>query len=817
MMILLHDLRLGLRALLRRPLFTVVSVLVLGLGIGANTAVFNVIYTVLLQPLTYPQADRIVFLNDKTPQFESNSASMPDYLDYRAGQQTFTDLGVVRSWSFNLSFPGNSGTEPERIIGAQVTANYLPILGIPPALGRPFTDAEDTPGGPKAALISDSLWRRRFGADARVLGHRIVLDGETREIVGVLPATVRSPRHAEIYVPFGDVRQDRNLTDRGSHPGLVVAGRLRPGMSVAQASDNLNSIARDLERRYPDTNTGHRVVVHRMIDQSVGEYRASLYLLLGAVGCVLLIACANVANLQLARAAGRMKELAVRAALGASRARLVRQLLAESAVLGALGGVAGVLLALWATDAIVAVAPTDIPRFEDLHMDWQSLVFAGALALGSGLLVGAWPAWRVTRTAALADALHEGSTRGGSAGTSQGRARAWLVVTQLALTVVLLAGAGLTLKSFWRMQNEPFGFRRDGVLTLRVSLPEARYSEEKITQFYDQLLARVRALPGVESAAAGVNIPFDGDTWDVGIHVVGTPPAPPGEDPDTEISYVTPDYFQVLGMSILHGRTFGPEDRKGQPETVLIDELFAQNFFPGQDPVGKQIDQGNDGDKPPVPMTIIGVVPHNRKEPPGNSPHFDHLPQIYGSMAQRRIPQRVLVVRARSGDPLRLTEPVRRAVLALDPEVPVARVGTMEANIASQFSSQRLILILLGSFAALALGLASLGLYGVMALGVAQRTRELGIRLALGAQRASVLRLVLGQSARLVGIGLALGLAAALGAGRLLSSIVYGVSTADVEILLLVVLVLGGVGLLASYLPARRATRIDPLSALREE
>ena len=812
-MILLHDLRHGFRALARQPLFTAVCVLVLGLGIGANTAVFNVVNTVLLRPLTYPEPDRILFIHEKTPQGAPFSVALPNYLDWQAEQKAFIDLAVVRQVSFNVSYPRANGSEPERLIGAQVSANYVPLLGIPPALGRNLTGAEDRPGGPEVALISDSLWRRRFAASPTVLGQQITVDGVAHEIVGVLPPTMRSPRHSEIYVPLGDVR--RQLA-RGAH-SFTVAGRLKPGISITQARENLDVIARGLEKRYPDTNTGWRVDVARMIDASVGEYRPSLYLLLGAVGCVLLIACANVANLQLARATARTRELAVRAALGASRARLVRQLLTESAALGVLGGMAGVLLALWATDAIIAVAPANVPRFEDLRMDWLSLLFAGSAALGSGLLVGAWPAWRVTRTAALARRLHEGSARGGSAGPAQGRAQAWLVVTQLALAVVLLAGAGLTLKSFWRVQDEPFGFRRDGLLTMSVFLPAKRYDQEKSNAFYEQLLTRTRALPGVEGAAAAMNIPFDGDHYISVIHLPGTPEAPVGQGPIAEESFATPEYFQVMGMPILRGRAFAAGDRAGQPKTMIVSETFARKFFPGQDPVGKLVDDPDGTGRNAPPVRIVGVVADTRNEPPGDGVELSGLPQVYANAAQNDVPERTLVLRVRSGDPLALAEPARRAVLSLDPELPVARVSTMQGKIAAEFSSQRLILILLLSFAALALLLASLGLYGVMALGVAQRTRELGVRLALGAQRASVLRLVLGQSARLVGIGLALGLAAALGAGRLLASIVYGVSAADAEILLLTALALGAVGMLASYLPARRATRIDPLTALREE
>ncbi len=816
-MTLLHDLRASFHSLVRQPLFTVVAVLVLGLGIGANTAVFSVINAVLLRPLTYPDSDRLIFVSEHSASFPSFSVALPNYLDWRAAQQGFTDLAVTSRGSFNVSFNQGSNTVPERVNGAAVSANFLTVLGLHPALGRDFTEQEDTPGGPRVVLIGDALWRRRFGADPKVLGERLMVDGVSFEIIGVLPASVRFPRLSEIFVPLGDARKTPAFLSRGSHNGLRVIGRLKSGTTLALATEDLNRIARVLEQRYPESNTGSSVNTQRMLDASVGEYRRSLYLLLGAVLCVLLIACANVANLQLARANARRKELAVRAALGATRGRLIRQLLTESLLLGATGGVVGVLLALWSLDAIVALAPTNVPRFQEVSLDWPALLFAALAALGSGLLVGIWPAWRISRTIALGAALRESNTRGGSGTATQGRARSLLVVAQLALAVVLLAGAGLTIKSFRRLMNAPFGFERNGLLVMSLALPESRYPKDTAAPFYDQLLEHLRALPGVASVATGVNVPFGGNDWESTLHVTGTPPDPLGKEPSVEINYVTPDYFKTMKMPVIRGRDFGPPDGVAQAAAVIIDESLAQRFFPGQDPIGRHLDRNDPFKKDLPPLTIVGVVPRTRNRAPGEMSFLEKDPQMYGGAAQIDWGERFLLVRAASGDPLRLTESVRQTVLAMDPDLPVAEIATMEQNISAALASQRLTLVLLGTFAALALILASLGLYGVMALGVTQRTRELGIRLALGAQRRAVLRLVLGQSARLVGIGLVLGLAAALGAGRWLSSVVYGATAVDVEILLWVSVLLGAVGLLASYLPARRATRIDPLSALREE
>lgn len=817
---LLQDFRYALRTLLRQPLFTTVVVVVLALGIGANTAVFSIIDSVLMRPLPYPQPDKLLLLREKTSLFDYGSCSLPNYLDWRAAQKSCTDLALVTHSTYNLSLPqAGASFVPERVNAAQVSANYLTVLGCPPVLGRDLTEADDTPGSGKVALICDSLWRRVFGRDRNVIGEQMVLDSESYTIIGVLPPTFGYPRQVEILTPLADLRSRPSFLLRDNHAGFSTLGRLRNGVTLAAARAEFDGIARELERRYPATNTGRRISLQPLLEVMVGDLRQGLWVLFGAVVCVLLIACANVANLQLARANGRVKELAVRAALGASRWRLIWQLLAESILLSLLGGMAGILLAMWIMDAIVAIAPSDVPRFHDVKLDWMALAFAALAALSSGLLVGIWPAWRVSGIAAMAAGLREGNARGGTSGTAQVRARSILVVVQVAMAVVLLTGAGLALRSFWRMSMAPLGFRPSGILTLSISLPEVRYKDEGIARFYDTLVEEVRALPGVAAASTGVNIPFDNNDWDSSVHLTGTPPYAPGKEPSAEINFVSPGYFKVMGIPLLEGRDFDGRDAFGHPEAVIVDESFVKRFFPGKDPIGQLVDDSESQEKNPPSMTIIGVVGRTRNDAPQYNSYLDRLTQMHLSAAQhsRNTPSRTLVVKVVSGDPKSLVEPIRQAVLSLDPEVPISQVATMQENIAESFVSQRLTMTLLATFAGLALLLASLGLYGVMALGVTQRTREFGIRLALGAPRAAVLRLILQQGATLVGIGLSVGLVGAWVSGKMLAGMLFGVAGSDPATLGIVATVLAGSALLACWLPARRATRVNPLVALREE
>ena len=817
MQTLLSDIRYAFRMIAKQPGFAALAVLAFALGIGANVAIFSVVNAVLLRPLPYPHSERLISIRERTPTFPGGSVSYPNFLDWRAAQHSFTDLALFRRESYNLSSV-KGGTAPERIGGGRITSNFFTVLGVPPQLGRDFTEADDVPHGPKVALISDKMWRKRFGASRGVLGQHLLVDGVSYEIIGVLSPIVRLPRLAEIYVPLGDVRTEPGVLLRDNHPGFGTLGRLKDGVTLEQAHADLDAIAAALEKKYPESNTGRRVTTALLLESSVGQYRQSLYLLLGAVACVLLIACANVANLQLARMLARGKELAVRSALGASGWRLTRQVLTESAVLALLGALAGVMLAIWSLDAILALSPASVPRFQETRIDVVALLFTVAVAIISGVLVGIWPAWRISKSSSLALALHE-SARGSSDGLHKQRARAGLVVTQVALAVVLLAAAGLMLKSFWRAQKAPLGFDPRNILTMSVALPSARYDkEEKINAFYDKLLAKVTTLPSVTAAAVGVNIPFDDSEWDSSFHITGTPPHQRGQEPSAEMNYISPEYFKVLGMPILRGRTFGPEDGAGRQTSAIIDESLATRFFPGQDPIGKQLDNNQTLKPNPPPLTIVGIVPRTRNEAPGEE-NVEKLnfPQIYLPSVQFPNENVTLVVRVASGDPLALAPAVKREIEAIDPDQPVAQVSTMERNIGASLAARRLTMTLLGAFAGLALVLASVGIYGVMALSTTQRTREMGIRFALGASRADVLRLVLGKGISLIGVGLGAGLIGAFAASRALNSLLYGVGALDAVALIGAIVTLAAVAFIACYLPARRASMVNPIEALRTE
>ena len=817
MQTLLSDIRYAFRMMGKQPGFAVLAVLAFALGIGANTAIFSVVNAVLLRPLPYPEPAQLINIRERTPTFPGGSVSYPNFLDWRASQHSFTDISLYRRESYNVATP-KGGIAPERIAGGRVMFNFLTVLGVAPQLGRDFTEADDVPKGPKVALISDKLWRTRFGTSPGVLGQQLLIDSVPYEIIGVLPPIVRLPRLGEIIVPLGDLRAQPGVLLRDNHPGFSALGRLKRGVTLEQANADMDTIAAALEKKYPDSNTGRRLTMQQLLESSVGTYRQSLYMLLGAVVCVLLIACANVANLQLARMLARGKELAVRSALGASGWRLTRQVLTESAVLALLGALAGVLLAIWSLDAILALSPRSVLRFQETRIDVAALVFTVVVAILSGVLVGIWPAWRISKSSSLALALHE-SARGSSDGLHKQRVRAGLVITQVALAVVLLAGGGLMLKSFWHAQQAPLGFDPRNILTMTIALPSARYDKpEKINAFYDRLLAKVSALPSVTAAAIGVNIPFDDTEWDSSFHITGTPPHEHGKEPSAEMNYVSPDYFRALGMPILRGRAFGPEDGPGKQTSVIIDESLAKRFFPGQDPIGKQLDNNQTLKENPPPLTIVGIVPRTRNEAPGEE-NVEKLgfPQIHLPAAQFPDENVTLVVRVAAGDPLSLANAVKHEIESIDPDQPVSAISTMEKNIGSSLAARRLMMSLLGAFAGLALVLASVGIYGVMALSTTQRTREMGIRFALGASRADVLRLVLGKGISLIGLGLLAGLLGALAASRALSSLLYNVGSLDAVALVGAIATLAVVAFLACYLPARRASLVNPIEALRTE
>ncbi len=818
---MLEDLRFAFRQLVKNPGFTLIAIFALALGIGANTAIFSVVNAVLLKPLPYPEAGKLIVLRERSRIFERGSVGYMNWLDWHANQRSFTELSLVRRENFNFS-TGTGVGAPERIRGLRGSSGFLSTLGLKPMIGRDLTTAEDVDGAPDVVLISESLWKKHFGGSPEVLGKRAVIDGLEREIVGVFPAELEFGRNPDVLVPLSEIVKEPGMQSRDNHQGFWALGRLKPGVTIAQANTDLDAIAADLEKKYPDTNTGRRVTMRPLFDTTVGDYRASLNLLIAAVGCVLLIACANVANLQLARALARTKEMAVRAALGASRWTIARQLLIESTLIAILGAVAGILLTVWSLDAILALTPANVARFHEARIDLGVMAFTTLAALASGILVGIWPAWRISHTASLSVALHEVGGRGSSDGISRQRMRSGLVITQVALAIVLLAGAGLTLKSFWHAQNAPLGFDPHGIVSFPISLPDAKYKkDEQKDAFWTQLLERVKNIPGVEAAAISANSPFDDNEWDSYFHVTGTAPWPPGESPTAEVSPVSPDYFRVMGMSILQGRNFGPEDppgEKGHPRSIIIDESFARKYFGGKNPIGQHIDDNQTLDKTAPPMTIIGVVPRTRNEAPGED-NSEKLQMVEEYLLASQDPQGAnsLHIRTNVRDIAPLVSAVKREVRALDPDQPIGPISTMEENVAASLATRRLTMVLLAAFAFLALMLASVGLYGVMALTVTQRTRELGIRMALGAERANIFRLVLGHGMSLMVVGIGLGLVGAIAVGRTLVSLLYNVGALDAGAVATAVFSLLLVALIACCVPARRATRVDPIIALRTE
>jgi putative ABC transport system permease protein len=810
----MNNLRYALRLLWKSPAFSIIAIATLALGIGANTAIFSVVNAVLLRPLPYPEPDRLYQLSETRPEFGEMSVAYPNYLDWRAAQHTFDDLSVYRRDDFNLT--GNG--EPETLHGAFVTASYFKVIGLAPKLGRVFSERDDLSGGANVVVLSEALWRRRFGADPGIIGRVLTLNFISYEVVGVMPATLTNPRNIDLYAPFGYYAQMRYLTQRDSHyAGLFGIARLKKGVSIAQAQAEFGVISQGLEKQYPNSNAGNGVKFTQLLENTVGEYRETLWLLLGAVGFVLLIACANLASLQLARAAGRRKEIAVRAALGASRGRLLSQLLAESVLMAVIGGGLGLLLAVWGVDAVRALSPKDIPRFQQVRVDGVVLAFAALVSLGTGLLFGFFPAWKISR-GDLNSALQEAG-RGGTAGPGRQRSQALLVIGQVALACVLLTGAGLLLKSFAALQNVRLGFDPGHVLAIQIKLPGLKYrgnpnGPAEMAALYRRLLEQIAGLPGVRAVALSDNAPFgSGGGAQIAFAITGRPDPKPGEEPLAEEQEVSPDYFKAMGMALLRGRAFDAGDSLNKPSVVIIDEAFARKFFPGQNPLGQQINNLV-RDRPRTQFTVVGVVPTALHDDLATAE--PKLVQAYFPTAQYPDVQNTLLVRS-AGDPLALASAVRNAVLALDPDQPIFDVRSMDDRLAESLATRRLSVILVALFSGLALALAVIGIYGTLAYAVTQRTREIGIRLALGAQRAVVFRLILRRGMSLVGIGLGVGLAAALVFGRLLANFLYGVGARDPLTLAFVVFVLAAAALLACLLPARRATQVDPMVTLRSE
>jgi putative ABC transport system permease protein len=802
---LLQDLRHGARLLRRSPGFAVVAIAALAIGIGANTAIFSVINTLLLQPLPYADADRlaIVWEHNIPRNNRSNAVSPGNFIHWREMNRSFEKLaGVTQTFRMTLAA---EGADPQEFPAQLVSGDLFPLLGIQPLLGRTFTPEEDRPQN-RVVVLSERMWRRMFDADPSIVQRSITLNGLPNTVLGVMPASFSIlDSSVDLWIPIGLPPEAR--TPRGR--GINVVGRLKPDTSPRAAHDDMVRVHAELTRQFPNFNTGWTARVVPLREQLTGEVRPALFVLLGAVAFVLLIACANVANLLLARATARQRELAVRAALGAARARLIRQMLSESLVLAIAGGAAGLLLAKWALALLRAGVADRLPiqRLDTVSIDGSVLAFTAVAALVSGLFFGLVPA-----LTASGSNLHESLKEGGRTGSSGrgGRARGAFVVVEVAVALVLLVGAGLLVRSFTRLLSLDPGFDPSRMSTMRVSLPGSRYGEPALrVQFFQRLLERVKALPGSKTAGAISSLPLSGLGAATGFTIVGKPPAPLGLGPVCDVRVILGDYFEALRMPLVRGRFFQPQDFGPNARRVVINETMARQYFPSEDPIGKRIkvNFGVEGDDEIV--GIVGDVRHtNLEREPRATIYWPHERVASGSMT--------LALKT-AGEVDSLGGGVIAAVRALDPQLAVGDIRSMEDVVSRSVAQRRLIMTLLAIFAAVALLLAAVGIYGVIAYSVTQRTQEIGIRMALGAQRSDVLRMVVGQSMLLTCTGIAVGAAGALALTHLMSGLLFDTKPADPVTFVAVAAVLAGVAGFASYLPGRRATRVDPVIALRAE
>ncbi len=802
---MLSDIRFAFRSLLKAPAFTFAAIICIALGVGANAAIFSVVNGVLLRPLPYPNAERLLAIWEREERADAeqrNVVSPANYLDWKAGSRSFEHIGATSSRRAALT----GVADPEELAAQTVTASVFAVLGVQPALGRVITDHDEAPGTPNVAVLSDALWRRRFGANPAVIGTTITLMGQTTEIVGVMPPSFRTlDADAEVWLPFG-LDPARNYRERSGRFMSVLA-RLKPGVSVEQAAAELEGIAKRLQVDHPAYNAGWGVTVVPLHEQFVGDMRRPLAVLTGVVAFVLLIACANVANLQLTRAAGRQQEIAVRSALGAARWRLVRQLLGESVLLAVVGGALGLLGASWAVQLLVRGA-RDLPMIGEVGIDLRVVLFTAALTMLTALAFGLMPALGASRLH-LSGALREGGR--GTAGGRQ-RVRSVLAGAQVAMALVLLVGAGLLLKSFDRLTRQSPGFAPENVLTAQVTPPRSRYATDVArAQLVDRVVQRVRAIPGVVEAGAVNWLPFTGQAA-TGLTIPGRPPVPAGEEPNAEVRAVTPGYFRAMGIPLLAGEVMSGRESADGEVVVVINETLAKRFFPGESPLGRSVTVawGN----PTTTGRVIGVVGDVRSMGLDAEPE----PTTYWSTMQlgRSLGQVGIAVRLAPGAS-GVKEAMLREVRAEDADLPLSEVKMMEVHLAESVARRRLTTTLVSAFGGVALLLAVVGLYGVIAYTVAQRTREIGLRLALGARTGDVKRLVLRQGLQLTLAGIGVGFAGALALSRVLAASLYDVKATDPLVFAGVAALLAVVALVASYLPAARAAKVDPMAALRSE
>jgi putative ABC transport system permease protein len=803
-----NDVRYALRQMRKSPAFTAVALITLALGIGANTAIFSVVNAVLLRPLPYLHPDRLVFLAESSEQVPGMSISMADFDDWRTMNSVFESTVAYQTDSVTLTGQGQA----EELRMRRVTAGLFPTLGVRPILGRPLGTEDDKVGATPVVMLSDSFWATKFGRDPDVIGKQLTLDGEAFTVIGVLPNSQfhESWKQFDIFTSLWRLEdQLGGPSRRDNHPGIYAYALLKPGITVEQARAQLGSIAARLARQYPKSNQAITASVEPLLGAIVQDVRPSLLILMGAVGFVLLICCANVANLLMARATERQREVAIRKALGAGRWRLARQLLTESILLAFLGGVFGLLIAWWATRGLASAASGAVPRISDVTVDGWVLSFTLVLSLLTGIIFGVFPVLH-TSHAGVNDALKE-NTAGSGTGSVRKRLREVLVVGELAVSLVLLIGAGLTLESLLHVLRADPGFKPDGVMTARFSLPDLRYkNDDQRRQLVARLTEKLAAIPGVQ--AAGFKNPLLGG-WQSSF-VIGDRPMPdPNNFPSAEMSRVSPGALEAMNAELLRGRFFAQSDNENSPKVCIIDDRLAGQYWPGENPVGKPIllDEPKPGEQPPI-TTVVGVV----REIKNYGVDQPVLPEIFTPFAQRPGSGGELVVRS-SVDAIGITAAMRAAAQSLDPDLPIYDVRTLESFVAENVAPRRLSVLLLSLFAGLALALATVGIYGVMSYSVTQRHREIGIRMALGAQAGDVLTLVVRQGTLLALAGVGTGLIGALALTRLIARLLFGIRPGDPLTFFVVALLLGMVALLASYIPARRASRVDPMVALRYE
>lgn len=809
---LLKDIRYGIRSLAKRPGFTATAIITLALGIGANAAIFSVVNAVLLRPLPYPDPDQLVTVWGRLPThgLDKLNVSPPEFADYRSRNQTFSSVAAYASLGRNLTGVG----EPERIDVTFVTDGFFSVLGRPPLSGRTFLNEEDQPGHNQVAILSYSLWQRRFSGDKNIVGQTVVLDGVSHNVVGVMPPDFQFPdTETQIWKPMAFDADDLSENSRGSHY-LDLIARARPGVSLEQVKSDVASMAAQMQKDHPDhyeANSGWTASVVRLHEEIVGDVRFALLVLLGVVGFVLLIACANVANLLLARAASRQREIAIRTALGAGRWQIIRQLLVESVLLSLAGGAVGILLAFWLKDLLVALNPTVLPRVSEIGVSGRVIGFTFVISLLTGLVFGLIPALQASKLN-LTESLKDGLGKA-TEGKTRRRLRGLLVVSEIAIALVLLVGAGLMMRSLYKLQKVDLGFNPTNVLTMRLSLPQAKYSDpQKQRGFFNELVNRVENSPGVKSAGLVNFLPLSGSGNRRNISVEGKP-----ENPiNVEFRISNPKYFSAIGIELQKGRLFDERDRDNTTYVAVVNEAFTRIFLPPDDPLGKRIKMG--GPNSPFRwLSVVGVI----KDLKHQGPDSETRPEMYVPFLQPPLPdwnvQSMFLAVQTTDEPQSLITNVRGAVREIDREQPIYSVSTMQQLLGRSVASRRFNMHLMSLFSTLALVLASVGIYGVMSYSVAERRREIGIRMALGAQALNVLGLVVRDGMTLALAGIGIGLALAVWLTRLMSSLLFGITPTDLTTFVGVSGLLVVVALLACFIPARRATRVDPLVALRYE